>query len=104
MKSQFRHVALVGKYHAQGSRLAVESIAQFLNAQGCDVAIEKDTASNTGLTQYPILDVAAIGNLVLRQFHGTGTNPTNYSGGYVDFTTATAGFTVSGMLPKAGGK
>jgi len=61
MKSQFRHVALVGKYHAQGSRSALEGIAHFLNAQGCDVAIEKDTASNTGLTQYPILDVAAIG-------------------------------------------
>ncbi len=61
MKSQFRHVALIGKYHAQGSRLALESIAQFLNAQGCDIAIEKDTASNTGLTQFPILDVAGIG-------------------------------------------
>ena len=61
MKSQFRHVALVGKYHAQGSRSALESIALFLNAQGCEVAIEKDTASNTGLTQYPILDVEGIG-------------------------------------------
>ena len=61
MKSQFRHVALIGKYHAQGSRVALENIAQFLNAQGCDVAIEKDTASNTGMMQYPILDVAAIG-------------------------------------------
>ena len=61
MQLQFRHVALVGKYHAQGSRLALENIAQFLNAQGCDVAIEKDTASNTGMTQYPILDVAVIG-------------------------------------------
>ncbi len=61
MKSQFRHVALIGKYHAQGSRLALDNIAQFLNAQGCDVALEKDTASNTGMTQYPILDVAAIG-------------------------------------------
>ena len=61
MKSQFRHVALIGKYHAQGSRSALESIAQFLSAQGCDVAIEQDTASNTGLAQYPILDVAGIG-------------------------------------------
>jgi len=61
MKSQFRHVALVGKYHAPGSRSALESIAQFLKAQGCDIAIEKDTAISTGLTQYPILDVAAIG-------------------------------------------
>ena len=61
MKSQFRHIALIGKYHAPGSRSALESIAQFLNVQGCDVAIEKDTAINTGLTQYPILDVPAIG-------------------------------------------
>jgi NAD+ kinase len=61
MKSQFHHVALVGKYQAQGSRSALENIAFFLNAQGCDVAIEKDTASNTGLTQYPILDVEGIG-------------------------------------------
>ncbi len=61
MKLQFRHVALIGKYQAQGSRSALESIAHFLSAQGCAVAIEQDTASNTGLTQYPILDVAGIG-------------------------------------------
>ena len=61
MKSQFRHVALIGKYHAHGSRSALENIANFLGTQGCDVAIEKDTASNTGLTQFPILDVAGIG-------------------------------------------
>jgi NAD+ kinase len=61
MKSQFRHVALIGKYHAQGSRSALEEIAHFLHAQGCEVALERDTASNTGLTQYPVLDVAAVG-------------------------------------------
>ncbi|OOG44149.1 NAD kinase [Polaromonas sp. A23] len=61
MKSQFRHVALIGKYHAQGSRSALEEIAQFLHTQGCEVALERDTASNTGLTQYPVLDVAAVG-------------------------------------------
>ena len=61
MKSQFRHVALVGKYHAQGSRSAVESIAHFLGAQGCDVSIERDTANNTGLTHFPVLDTKGIG-------------------------------------------
>ena len=40
-------------------------------------------------------DATGIANLLLRQFHGTGTNPTNYTGSYVDFTTATAGFTVN---------
>lgn len=39
-------------------------------------------------------DVVGISNIILRQFHGTGTNPTNYTGGHVDFTTATPGFTV----------
>ena len=61
MKSQFHHVALIGKYQAQGSRSAIEEIAHFLGAEGCEVAIEKDTASNTGLTQFPTLDAAGIG-------------------------------------------
>lgn len=61
MKSQFRHVALIGKYHAQGSRSALENIAYFLGTQGCEVAIEEDTANNTGLTQFPVLDVQGIG-------------------------------------------
>jgi NAD+ kinase len=61
MKSQFRHVALIGKYHAQGSRSALEDIAQFLGTQGCEVAVEKDTAENTGLSQFPTLDAAGIG-------------------------------------------
>ncbi|MDP2818480.1 MAG: NAD kinase [Polaromonas sp.] len=61
MKSQFRHVALIGKYHAQGSRFALEEIANFLHTQGCEVTLEEETASNTGLTQYPVLDVAGVG-------------------------------------------
>ncbi len=61
MKTQFRHVALIGKYQAQGSRAALEDIAVFLHAQGCDVAIEEDTANNTGLTQFPILNADCIG-------------------------------------------
>ncbi len=61
MKSQFRHVALIGKYQAQGSRSALEEIASFLHSQGCEVTLEQDTASNTGLTQYPVLDVAGVG-------------------------------------------
>ena len=61
MNTQFRNVALVGKYHAQGARAALESIAHFLGDLGCDVAIEQDTASNAGLSQFPVLDVASIG-------------------------------------------
>ena len=61
MKSQFRHVALIGKYQALGSRWVLEDIAQFLGAQGCEVTLEKDTARNTGISQYPTLDAAGIG-------------------------------------------
>lgn len=40
-------------------------------------------------------DATGISNLKIRQFHGTGTNPTNYTGASQDFTTATSGFTVT---------
>ena len=61
MKSQFRHVALIGKYQAAGSRSALEHIAHFLGTLGCEIALENDTASNTGLSQFPTLDAAGIG-------------------------------------------
>lgn len=57
---RFSHVAIVGKYQAPGSRKAVDEIAHFLHDQGCDVSLEQDTALNTGLTQYPSLDVPGI--------------------------------------------
>ena len=67
MASQFRHVALIGKYHAApgsaaaASRAALEDIAQFLMRQGCEVALEAETAGVTGIAHHPVLDVPAIG-------------------------------------------
>ena len=68
MKSKFRHVALIGKYQtvASGassalSRSALEDIAHFLHAQGCEVVFEHDTAHNMGISGYPVLNVPAIG-------------------------------------------
>ncbi len=68
MNSNFRHVALIGKYQAvatgaagASSRQALEDIAQFLIKQGCEVAFEADTAANMGITGYPVLDVPTIG-------------------------------------------
>jgi NAD+ kinase len=69
MNSVFHQVALIGKYHAGAggtaaavsNRAALEDIAQFLVAEGCDVAIEHDTASASGIVGYPVLDVASIG-------------------------------------------
>jgi NAD+ kinase len=68
MKSKFHHVALIGKYQAvasgasaASSRSALQAVARFLDDQGCDVALEKDTARNIGLTDYPALSVPEIG-------------------------------------------
>ncbi len=68
MKSKFQHIALVGKYQtttagASGanSRAALVAVAHFLDDLGCDVAIERDTALNMGITDYPALSVAQIG-------------------------------------------
>jgi NAD+ kinase len=68
MKSIFRQVALIGKYHAAvppavaaSTRAAMDDIANFLAAQGCEVVVGRDTAANAGLTGFPTLEVAAIG-------------------------------------------
>ena len=61
MTSRFRHVALVGKYQAQGIRDVLEEVAQFLVRQGLEVSLEQQTALNTGITDYGALSVAELG-------------------------------------------
>jgi NAD+ kinase len=68
MKSKFRHVALIGKYHASlsgsatvGSREALEDIAHYLARQGCEVSVERETSIHTGLSLYPALSTSEIG-------------------------------------------
>ena len=68
MNSKFRQVALIGKYQtvssgASGapSREALKAIAHFLQAQGCAVFYEHDTARNFEISGYPVLTVPAIG-------------------------------------------
>ena len=68
MKSKFSRVALIGKYQtaapgtlAEESRKVLEDIAAFLSQQGCEVVLEKDTATNTGIRAFDVLDVDAIG-------------------------------------------
>ncbi len=61
MPSRFRHVALVGKYQAQGIRGVIEELAHFLVRQGLDVSLEKQTALSTGITGYGALEPAELG-------------------------------------------
>src|SRR6202000_2713822 len=48
MSAPFRHVALFGKYQAQGVRPILEEIAQFLVRGGVEVSVDHDTAMNSG--------------------------------------------------------
>ncbi|MCC2634790.1 NAD kinase [Ramlibacter sp.] len=68
MNPIFRQVALIGKYHASvaphlaaSMRAGLEEIAQFLGSLGCEVVVERDTASVAGLSDLPTADVATIG-------------------------------------------
>lgn len=67
-QSQFKQVALIGKYQSTisgpagaHSRQALEQIAHFLMDRGCDVTLEADTASNMGMTRFNTLEVDGIG-------------------------------------------
>ena len=64
----FRRVAVIGKYQRptaspaiEGARAIVDDIARFVIAQGCDLALEAETAALLGLDHYPSLDIDGIG-------------------------------------------
>jgi NAD+ kinase len=61
MSRRFRHAALVGKYHAQGIRGILEELASFLIRQGLEVSLERETALNTGLSDYGALSPTELG-------------------------------------------
>ncbi|MBS0449481.1 MAG: NAD kinase [Proteobacteria bacterium] len=61
MAGRFRHAALVGKYQAQGMRGLLDEVARFLHRQGLEVSLEKQTALNTGITEYGALTPDELG-------------------------------------------
>ena len=66
MSSRFLQVALIGKYQTAsaagtGNRPALADSAARLQAQGCTVVLEEQTATNAGLTDYPTLGLEGIG-------------------------------------------
>jgi NAD+ kinase len=63
MASRYRHVALVGKYQAQGMRDVLLDVAGFLRRQGLEVSLERDTAAATGITAYPALAADELGRV-----------------------------------------
>lgn len=61
MASRFRHAALVGKYQARGIRPVLEEIAHFLARQGLEVSLERETALNTGITDFRATSAEQLG-------------------------------------------
>jgi NAD+ kinase len=61
MPSRLRHAALVGKYQARGIRGVLEELAHFLARQGLEVSLERETALNTGITDFNALNPAELG-------------------------------------------
>lgn len=61
MAQRFQHVAIVGKHQARGIRPVLEEIAEFVTGQGLDVSLERDTALNTGITDYEALSNDELG-------------------------------------------
>ncbi len=61
MASRFRHIALVGKYQAQGMRDVLLDVAGFLRRQGVEVTLERETAQATGIRTYPSLPAEDLG-------------------------------------------
>ncbi|MGZ5183466.1 MAG: NAD kinase [Caldimonas sp.] len=61
MSTRFRHAALVGKFNSGGIREELGAIARFLVAQGVRVSLEEETARNTGIDAWPVVDAEALG-------------------------------------------
>ena len=60
----FPKVALIGKFHAPGvlgSATVLEEVAAFLQNLGCQVFMESGTAAQSGISQYPTLDIPSVG-------------------------------------------
>ncbi len=68
MTTTFRHVALIGKYHAptasapsESASDALQRIAVFLRQQGCEVVLDTQSALHSGLAGFPAMDVDGLG-------------------------------------------
>jgi len=64
MPSEFKNIAIVGKYQSQGVAEPLVAIASYLKTSGYNPIVEKDTADNIGLSGYPTATVGEIGREV----------------------------------------
>jgi NAD+ kinase len=60
MPAAFKTVALVGRYKSRDVAEPLRVLGRFLVDRGCTVLIDQDTASESGVTDFPVVDFAAI--------------------------------------------
>jgi NAD+ kinase len=68
MSLRFKTAALIGKFNSAGIAEPLLGLAQFLAGRGLEVAIEAETARNTGMSQYRVLraeDIGAVADVVV---------------------------------------
>ena len=61
MVKRFQHVAIVGKHQARGIRPILQEIADFLTGLGIKISLERETALNTGITEFEALSNEELG-------------------------------------------
>jgi len=57
----FKTVAIIGRYQDTGLDAPLRKLAATIRAAGCSVLLEAETAKNTGITDYTVVDYAQIG-------------------------------------------
>ena len=61
MSAAFKTIALIGRYKSRDVAEPIRVLGRFLLDRGCAVLIERDTATESGATGFPVADFAAIG-------------------------------------------
>jgi NAD+ kinase len=57
----FRTVALIGRYKSRDVAGPLEDLGRFLAERGCNVLVEQETATESGVARFPVVDREDIG-------------------------------------------
>jgi NAD+ kinase len=60
-KPAFKTVALIGRYKSRDVAQPLGELGHFLAGQGCDVLVDRETASESGLALFPVVEREELG-------------------------------------------
>jgi NAD+ kinase len=61
MPPAFKTVALIGRYKGRDVAEPLRALGRFLAERGCTVLVEQDTAAESGVADFPVVDFAGLG-------------------------------------------